>query len=179
MENHTHHVHFSGIEASNQENDISAHRLIRSPVLAVVETSLNLRLICGCKVMRADVLQSLLDGIHEVGQPACVRTESVVHPGSTGHGVHRQNLLVIIEAQVAHDPEDGCSLGVANVLDSRLTRLINYMIDHGRQIELTDLIPREAPEVLVYRVQSSVSSRIPISTTISHPDIVTFEGVEK
>lgn len=60
--------------------------------------------------------------------------------------MHRKDLAVVRRPKVAHDPEDSRALGMTDVLDPRLSRLSNYVINHGRQIKLSDLIPGESPE---------------------------------
>lgn len=168
----THHVHLRWIEAGNQEDNISAHLLIRGSILAIIKPSLNCGLVGGREIVLTQILQRQFCGDQKSGQPPGERTQRVVHPSGTSHGVHGQNFTVVIRAQMTHHPEHGGALGVADVLDSRLARLLNYVIDHGGQVKLSYFVPGEPPECLARGVQRTMAGGVPVTTTVAHPHVI-------
>ena len=80
---------------------------------------------------------------------------------------------------VAHSHEGGGAHGVASVEQLLLTRHLEDLLDHARDIVLGHLVPREVPEMVVepgVRVEVSVIPAVSVSSVVAQPDVVASVG---
>lgn len=101
----------------------------------------------------------------------------VAHEDGRGQHLGRLDLGIVLRPEGTHHEEGGAALRVANVVQRLLPGQLQDIVDHGRQIDGTDLVPAEFPEIGMLHVQPRVVPRVEIAAGIAQPDIVA--GVHK
>lgn len=100
----------------------------------------------------------------------------IVYVGDGRQGVHGGYLLGVGGLLGAQDPEDGCSLGVTDVVDLLVSRLAQDVVDIGRKVVLAHLVKGEVPELLIVAIQTGVVLGVPIAPRVAHPHVVAQIG---
>uniref|UniRef100_A0A8W7PSX4 Uncharacterized protein n=1 Tax=Anopheles coluzzii TaxID=1518534 RepID=A0A8W7PSX4_ANOCL len=127
----------------------------------------------GHKLADAEYGQQNVERLQELGHESQQRTLHVPHEGNRGEGIHLDDLIVVFWPGGSHHEESGRALGVAHVLQSSVSRLLQYVVDRGRNVVASDFVPGKLPErIVVVRVDRGVIARVPIAARISQPHIV-------
>lgn len=164
-------VDFLGVEPCDQESVDRTHLLERSSVVAVVKSALDVHLVGWGKVPGAHHLHHQLGCMQESGQENDIRAAGVVHVSRRSQQVSALDSTVVVRMLRHHYPEGSRTLGMSHVLQSLLSSSREDEIDHVRNIDAADLVPREVPELLGRVVPGSVTVGVAITAAIAQPDI--------
>lgn len=86
--------------------------------------------------------------------------------------LHSNDLLHVFGSLTAHNPEDNGTLRVSNVVQLRIARLIEHIVNCAGYIVHAHLMEGEVPVLGVMMRVLDVLPRVRIATHIGHPHIV-------
>lgn len=94
-----------------------------------------------------------------------------MHVSGRGQQVGALDPLVVVRMLGHHDPEYGRSLRVTHVLQPLLSRPGQNVVDHVRNVNTADFVPRKVPEHLRLVVPRAVPIGVTIPAGVTHPNV--------
>ena len=68
------------------------------------------------------------------------------------------------------------NLGMSRVIQLRVPRLLEHVVDHGGQVVLCHVLPGEVPKLAAFRIQRAVAARVQVAADVTQPHIVACGG---
>lgn len=82
------------------------------------------------------------------------------------------DLGIVLWPEGSHHEEGGAALGVPGIVQGRLARELQNIVNHGRQVDGSNLVPAESPEVGILECQPGVVPGVNVSPGIAQPDVI-------
>lgn len=108
----------------------------------------------------------------KLGQKIDHRTLAMAQEGNRCQCLHCNDLLHVFRSLTAHNPEDNGTLRVTNIVQLRIARFIEHIVNCAGYIVHAHLMESKVPELGVMMRVLDVLARVRIAPHIGHPHIV-------
>lgn len=108
----------------------------------------------------------------KLGQEIHHWTLAMTQEGYWCQRLHCDDLLHVFGSFTAHNPEDNSTLRVTNVVQLRIARFVEHIVNCAGYIVHAHLMECKVPELGVIMCVLDVLARVRITPYIGHPHIV-------